>query len=246
MQNTKTFSKYTDKQAFSFNDFASEMIPVMYQQTKAGTFEADLYGTIESPAQFSQIISALSLMEEQDQFILHLQSGGGSLDATDALIHAMRKCKGSFHCIATGNCSSAATFILLEADSYELSDGFNSTLHCGSLGSGGAFNEWKQQTKFYNKFMPETLRKYYAGFLTEKEIEDMLNGIDIILNAEEWQDRYELRNEYYKSEVEKIIAKAEEQGLITDGVFDSSLLEEISPKKPAKVIKPPKVAKIVK
>ena len=202
--------KYAEKQFLNGPDGYNDTISVQYAQVKAGTFEAELYGPIESPSQFSQIICALSLMEEQDNFILHLQSPGGSLDAVDALIHAMRKCKGKVHVVASGNCSSAATFVLLEADTYELSEGFNATCHCGSLGSGGAFNEYRMATAFYTKFMEETLRKYYVGFFTEAEIVSMLDGRDILLNADQWADRYEGRNVFYMEEMEKIVAKAEE------------------------------------
>jgi ATP-dependent protease ClpP protease subunit len=177
----------------------SDAIPVSYQPIRAGTYEADLHGYIEDAAQFSQMVSALGIMEEEDTFVLNLQSGGGSLNACDSLVHAFRKCKGTIHICATGNCSSAATFLLLEAHSFELSEGFNSTLHCGSLSSGGTYSEYKQDTAFYNKFMPDTLRRYYEGFLTTEEMEKMLDGKDILLGAEEWSERYEKRNLYFQA-----------------------------------------------
>lgn len=179
----------------------SSSIPVSYRP-RAGTYEADLHGHIECPSQFSNIISALGIMEENDEFILNLQSGGGDIDVTDSLIHAMRKCVGHIHVVATGNCSSAATFILLEADSFELSEGFNGTLHCGSVGSGGTYSEYRQQTNFYNKFMEKTLRGYYTGFLTTDELDSMLDGKDILVDAEEFAERYQKRNKYLESLVE--------------------------------------------
>lgn len=190
--------------AAKYHNYFSDAIPVGCASPKSYLFDADLYGYIDEPSQFSNIISVLNMMEEGDTFTLNLQSGGGSLDATDALIHAMRKTKGDIHIVATGNCSSAATLILLEAHSFELSDGFNALLHCGSLGTIGNLSEYKQQTAFYGKFMENTLRNAYCGFLSEKEIADMLDGKDIWVNAEEWTDRHEQRNEFFKKEVEKL------------------------------------------
>ncbi len=174
---------------------------VNYIPFRNGTYVIEINDTIRKVAQFSTAIQALGMAAEDDEIELRIQSYGGSLDAADAFIHALRKCKAHIHAVATGNVSSAATFILLESESFELSEGFNATLHCGSLGSGGAYNEYKQQTDFYNKFMPSTLRRYYQGFLTEAEIDDMLNGKDIILDAEGWVERYTKRNEYIGKKV---------------------------------------------
>ena len=186
-----------------FTGMFSDAIQVSYVPVEYGTYEADLYGYIEEPSQFSNIISVLGIMKEQDTFVLNLQSGGGNLDASDAILHAMYKCLGHIHVVATGNCSSAATLILLSADSYELSNGFNALLHGGSLGSGGTYSEYRQQTAFFNKFMEKTLREAYVGFLTEAEMDSMLDGRDIILDAEGWQERYDKRNEYFKNLMEQ-------------------------------------------
>lgn len=185
------------------DEFVSEF-SVSYVPQRSGTYIIEINDTIKKVGQFSSAIQALTLASEEDEVELQIQSYGGSLDAADAFIHAIRKCKAHVHAIATGNVSSAATFILLEAESFELSEGFNATLHCGSLGSGGAYNEYKQQTDFYNKFMPATLRRYYEGFVEPHELDEMLNGKDIILDATGWVERYTKRNEYIAKKVAAI------------------------------------------
>lgn len=166
---------------------------------RAMVYEADLHGYIQSPSQFSSIISVLGMMDEDDIFTLNIQSGGGDIDSTDSLIHAFRKCRGTIHAVCSGSVSSAATFILLECDSYELSEGFHAVCHSGSLGSGGTYSEYRQQTAFYNKFMEKTLRSAYAGMFSDEELDAMLNGRDFILDAQEWSERYEKRNKYFEA-----------------------------------------------
>lgn len=189
----------TQQQAGMFPSYFSDAIPVSFMPVKAGTYEADLYGEIENPSQFSNIISALSIMEENDTFVLNLQSGGGSLDALDCLVHAIRKCNGHVHIVASGIIASAATFLLLEAGSYELSEGFGALCHCGSLAHGGNFNEVKVHSAFYLKHMEKAMRSYYKFFFTEAELDALLDGKDFFLDAEGWVERYEQRNSHFQS-----------------------------------------------
>lgn len=194
---------------------------VGYFPIKAGTYKIEIDSTIEHVSQFSTAIQALGMATEEDDVEIHLQSGGGSLDATDAMLHAMRKCKAPIHCVATGNCSSAATAILLECGSFELSDSFNSLIHCGSLGSGGNFNEYNAATKFNQEFMPNWIRKTYEGFLTTTEIEDILKGQDIWLDARAFAERFQMRNEHMQKKMEgllkqqkKAVAKARREAKV--------------------------------
>lgn len=172
----------------------SDAIHVGYTPVESGTYRANLWCSLESPSQFSVIIATLEEMSEDDKFILNLQCDGGDLGTADALIHAMRKCKGTIHIVATGYNASASTIILLEASTYELSDGFTALIHCGSLGSGdGTLSEAKQWSKFYPAWMETQLRKAYAGFLTDDEIGQMIDGKDFALDANEWRTRYQMR-----------------------------------------------------
>ena len=196
MLNTKLAFK-KESGSFPFDLIDNTTLRVSYVPVRTGTYSADLYGYIESASQFSEIIAALELMEETDEFVLNLSSGGGSLNAADTLIHAIKKTKGHFHVVATGNISSAATFILLHAHSFELSEGFNSLIHCGSLVSGGNFNEYKQEIKFSAEFMENSLKRAYEGFLTDPEMDEMLKGVDRWITSEEWVERHEARNAYF-------------------------------------------------
>lgn len=197
----KDFSKLKAKGSSEDGDDGQEF-PVAYVPHKSGTYYIEIDKAIHSVSQFSSAIQVLDMAGEDDDVVVKLQTPGGSLDATDAFIHALRKCKAEVHMIATGGVHSAGTAILLEAESFELSDSFNSLLHCGSLGEGGTLSEFMAASAFRGEFMAQWLRKVYAGFLSEKEIEDLIAGRDIWLTAEQWCGRYYQRNEYIMAKIE--------------------------------------------
>ena len=174
-----------------------EPFNVNYIPERIGRWIIDIDDGIASPAQFQLAIRALEMADEDNPVQINLQSPGGSLGAADALIHAMHKCKGHIHVIGTGNCSSAASLILLAANSFELSEGFSSLIHCGSLGAIGTLSEYTSQSAFDSQFMANYLRKHYEGFLTEAELENMLKGQDIWLDSVAWCERHNKRNEYF-------------------------------------------------
>jgi len=185
-------------------------IRVSARPTENLIFSADLYDYIQDNNQISDIVEALSSLEEGDRFELRLSSGGGCLSATDTLITAMRRTKGHVHVSASGNNASAATLILLEAHSFDLSDHFTALLHCGSLSEAGTLQEFSKSAPFFTNWMQNFIRNSYAGFLSEDEIQQLLDGRDYLLTNQEWFDRSEKRNEWMQEQVEKLMKAAED------------------------------------
>lgn len=181
---------------------------VGYIPHKSGVYKIEIDDIITSVSQFSTAIQVLNTAKEDDEIEITLQTGGGCVNSTDALVHAMRKCAAPIHIIATGGVHSAGSWILLEADSYELSEGFNSLIHCGYDGAGGTVSEYQTKSVFDVAFRTKQFRETYAGFLTESEIDAMLKGQDIWLDAEGWYKRSLVRIEYYKAKREALEAES--------------------------------------
>ena len=195
---------FAQSRASSQDESFVDAFDVSYIPVRQGTYVIHLNRCIENVSQFEYAIQAMNMAGEDDEVEIRLQSPGGSLDAADAFIHAMNGCKAHIHIVATGNCSSAASAILLNAQSFELSDGFSSLIHCGSLGTGGAFNEFAASTNFLSKFMPAWMSRTYMGFLSEQEITDLVKGQDIWLSAEDWIDRHNARNDWIAAQMAKM------------------------------------------
>ena len=162
-----------------------------------------LYGPIESAFDFAEAIETLARCDEGDTVTIHLSSPGGCVSAVDALLHAIKTAQDNgvnVHAVASGLTASAATFVLLECSSFELSDGFHALIHNGSLGDGGSYNQFRASTTFYLKYMEERLRDVYKHFLTDEELDQVMDGKDIWLSPQDWIERYQKRNEAYLAE----------------------------------------------
>lgn len=216
------------------------VFPVTYTPVRAGVFNIYLFGPIYDAMQFIPAIEVLNAANEGDTVIINLSTPGGSLDATDTLLAAMRECEARIVVKATGGVHSAGSIILLNADEFTLSENFNCLIHNGSLGSGGAFNVWKAESKHKERYMEKVMRQTYAGFLTEAEIEELLDGKDFWLDAAEFVRRYELRNDLMRANI------AETQGQIADVIAmlqNVGKAEEEPVKEPAKPKRKPRTKK---
>ncbi len=220
MQIVKGTNMKQHKKAKAFYGNHSEDIFVQYFPSEHGTYKANIFGPIKSPDQFSSLITVLNLMKEEDQLVLNLSSGGGCLSSVDALLHAMHHCEGSIHVVATGSVASAATFILLSAHSFELSDGFEALLHCGSLGYGANYNEVALQAPFQLAQMQKYLRTMYEGFVPEDQLNALFKGQDIMLTASQWCEWAENRQVYFQTKMEAQQAEMEQE-LSEESSFDN-------------------------
>jgi len=227
--------KYTCKTSpsASYGFYEPDLAPVSYMKRDGGTFTSNIFGEISEPKQFEDLIAALEVMEECDEMVINLQSNGGCVSTTDMLVHAMRKCKGHIHMVATGQIASAATILLLEAHSFELSDNFAALIHCGSTGAGGTLHEFKVSSQFQAKYMERVLRNTYAGFFTDEELDRLVEGKDWFIDAEEWMQRSEARNEWFKVQTKKIVDAIQEAEIER---AEAALKEPDEPKAPPKKI----------
>lgn len=194
--------KYLNRQRNSYGGSESEEFLVGFIPHKSGTYRIEIDGELENVRQFSTAIQVLENAKEDDDVVIYLQTVGGSVNAGEAFIHAMRKCAAPIHIVATGSVHSMGTHILMEADSIELSHGFNACLHCGFDGAVGNVNEYMAKSKFDADFRNRTFREDYEGFLSEKELDAMLDGKDIWLDADGWMKRATQRSNYYKAKFE--------------------------------------------
>lgn len=202
--------EYLNSARRNYSDDTPQEYMVGFIPHKTGTYRIEIDGPIKCVSQFSTAIQVLENAKEEDEVVIMLQCGGGSVDAGEAFIHAMRKCAAPIHIVATGGVHSMASCILLEADSLELSHGFNAVLHGGYDGAGGTVSEYRAKSNFDNVFRDRQFRETYEGFLSEKEMDDMLDGKDIWLDAEGWLKRAMKRGEYFQDKFAQQQAEEEE------------------------------------
>lgn len=171
-------------------------------------FPIFVHESIESPTDVVPIVDTLRQLEEGDNVTMYVSGVGGCVSSVDLLIHEMQSAQARgvhIHCVCTGLLASAFSFIPLYADSFELSEGFHALLHAGSAGMSGTIPEFKASSAFTIKYMESRLRSVYKHFLSEKELDDMLEGKDLWLDASAWIDRFQKRNELFAEEVDECV-----------------------------------------
>lgn len=168
---------------------------VTYTPITAGVFNIYLFGLIEEATQFISAIEVMQQASEQDVVIVHLSTDGGSLDATDSFITAMHECAAKVVVKASGGVHSAGTKILLACDEFYLSDNFNALIHNGSCGAGGKTSDFRAQSKHTLAYMDRVMHETYEGFMTEEEIQQLIDGKDFWFDGDEFLERSERRND---------------------------------------------------
>lgn len=193
-----------------YDEVGCEDFAVTYAPVQAGIFNIYLFGMIEHASQFIGAIEVLNAASERDVVIIHLSTPGGSLDATDTFLAAMHECEARVIVRASGGVHSAGSVILLHADEFTLSENFNCLIHNGSTGAFGDFNKFVSSAKHSQEYMETVMRATYAGFLTEDELDQMIEGKDFWLGPEEFSERHDARNEFLKALCEELAEEAAE------------------------------------
>jgi len=100
----------------------------------------------------------------------------------------------------------------MNAPAFKLSRNFNALIHNGSTGAGGKFSDFKAMAKAQETMMEDVLRHTYEGFLTPKELDDLIAGKDYWLDGKQFSQRFNNRQEVLqaKHEAAQRVAPAEE------------------------------------
>lgn len=153
----------------------------------------DLYltGYIEDPEKYVEWFELFGGSTKNDIIKIHINSYGGNLYTAIQILTAMSESEANIICSVEGACMSAATLVFLHGDSFYISPYSAFMFHNYSSGTYGKGGEVVAQVTFEKNLFGELMRKSYEGFLDVKEIEDIIEGKDIWMGAEEVANRLE-------------------------------------------------------
>lgn len=171
-------------------------------QKVSNTYIVDVWDVLENLTDVEDALFAMSVAEEHDQVVVNLNCDGGSLYVGDALLMAMNNCAAPVHVVASGRVASFATFVLLNADSFEISPYIEILCHSASFGSVGKMQDTLQHSEFIYTQAKKLLHEEYKHFLTEAEINRIIEDkYEHYMTAEEFSARFEKRNECMMKEI---------------------------------------------
>lgn len=188
------------------------------KETTFNTYDYKLFGEIKGVDDYFDLIDALNYASPDDEFIIRIHSGGGSLGTSDVIINAIRNTPARVHGYIESLCGSAATIIFLNCHTYSISPRAEFFVHTASSGTIGKEHENYASIMFDRKRVHKMIRDAYEGLLTEQEIDDVLKGQDHYFDAEELGERLEAYTEFKQKKFEaELEAFQKEQEYSLDG-----------------------------
>jgi ATP-dependent protease ClpP protease subunit len=156
---------------------------------------------LEHPEEYTDWFETIRHASQNDIIKIHINSPGGVLTSATQLMRCLQETEATVICSVEGECMSAATMIFLQADIVEISDHSMFMFHNYSGGTFGKGGEMMDQLQYERMWSEKMLRTVYEDFLTEEEIDLMLNNKDIWMTGEEVTERMELKAEKLKIKI---------------------------------------------
>lgn len=187
--------------------------PLRIQELPTGTIiDFYLLGEIEDPADYIDFFRAVRDAKQEDTVQLHINCYGGDLTTAFNIIDVLKQSAANINVFVEGNCASAASMIMLAGDNWEINPHSTVMIHAWSGYVIGKWNEQQAQFHFDETWLNNSFKEIYKGFLSDEEIEDVLRGKDLYLNADEVVERLDKykENDIKKQEIIQNIARKHE------------------------------------
>ena len=147
---------------------------------------------------YRNVIAMLNDASPDDLVIFHLNSPGGLLSGLQSLVEAVKGTEAHTVAYIVGQCASAASLFSMYCDSVVVSDLASIMVHHVSYSTGGKNSDIIAHTQHIAKTSEKLIRETYTGWLSEQEIEEVLNGREIYFDADEARERFAKRLEYFE------------------------------------------------
>ena len=171
--------------------------------------ELYLSGEIESSENYISWFDTIRHASESDVIKIYINSPGGDVFTAIQFKRALQETSASVVVSVEGLCASAATMIMLAADSYEISEHTMVMIHNYSGGTMGKGGEMLDQLKHERVWSEKLLNDVYEHFLTKEEVLSILDNKDIWMDGDEVMSRLKKRKELIEAEekAEEVVAK---------------------------------------
>lgn len=148
-------------------------------------------GHIGPAENYVSIFNQIRNLGELDFVKLHINSYGGDLFTAIQFMRALQESSATVICSVEGACFSAATLIFLCGQEYEISHHSAFMFHNYSGVAVGKGGEMIDQLLHERKWSEKLLREVYKDFLSNEEINSLLDNKDIWMEADEVVSRLE-------------------------------------------------------
>lgn len=168
----------------------------------------NLTDDFDIPHSFDEVVALLANATEDDEITWNIVSSGGYIDSLEMLLAWKEMCAAKQTHVLTSSAASAATaFFLSPADQYLVFDTASFMIHESNYGSGGTASNVRRHTEHVDKKNDKFIRNTYKDFLDDSEIEDVLKGVEIYLDADAIRSRLSLREQKRMEQAQEEVAQ---------------------------------------
>lgn len=158
-----------------------------------------LRDALDEPCNYNEMCYMLLTARQGSTVDLYLNTPGGIIDTAFMLADAIRQSKAVVTAHLAGTVASAGTVITMACDQIVAAPHLSFMIHNYSGGMQGKGNELKARQTFVDNQINEAFRTFYSGFLTEEEMQRVIEGTDLWMGTEEvlerWQNKVMFRKE---------------------------------------------------
>jgi len=159
-----------------------------------------LTGAIEEPYTYNEMCYLLDTATKDTVVDIYLNTPGGIIDSAFMIANSISNCKGKVVGHLSGTVASAGTLISMACDELKLTPHLSFMIHNYSGGMAGKGHEMKARQKFTDDHLNEAFKSFYSGFLSEDEMDKVIEGTDLWMSTEEVTERWDNRLTYLKGE----------------------------------------------
>lgn len=159
-----------------------QIVPIITEKNITRAWFSD---EIMEPSEYNEICYRLKTASPAEEFILHINTPGGIIDSALMVIDAIKNSKAKVTAEISGTVASAGTILTLACDDVTVADHTTFMIHNYSGGMAGKGHEMKARQEFVDAQLNESFKVFYKGFLTETEMEDVIDGKDLWMGKDE-------------------------------------------------------------
>ena len=179
------------------DDYVEQPNKVLVNTMQFSEYTLYITGPITSPDAYMEHFAALKVAQEGDVVTVHLSTQGGDLSTATMLIDHIRDCPAHVVGVVGMECASAGSALMMAMDEIRVSELSTVLIHSFSYSVGGNAGSVHNHADFNNRLNERWIRATYGDFLPEAKILRVLDGIDILLDADQiaeyWNDMQRIR-----------------------------------------------------
>lgn len=207
----------------------------IYSTVVAHHYDVYISQSVAEPERYTRLISLFRNASPNDSINVYLNTPGGQLHTGLQLIDAIRNSRARVTTILDGAACSLGPLILFAGHDVVINENGMIMFHNYSGVPVGKGNEIRESSRAYDKLYDNLLKQYARPFLTDDEIQRVINGEDMYFVGDEITPRIERVREKRRLEVnENLKREYEKAGLGVTVLEDGTPVPQLKADKPTK------------